>query len=67
MRLSRVGLSVFGAIAVAASVLAGAMIWLVLTRPATVADVATEGDITPLVKELASVLYDAFVALLGYL
>ena len=67
MRLARFGLSVFGAAAVLAAVLAGATIWLLLTDPVTMADIVTEGDITPLVKELALVLYDALVGLLRYL
>jgi hypothetical protein len=50
-----------------AAVLSGAAIWLLLTDPVTVADVVTEGEVTPLVRELARVLYGALLGLLQYL
>jgi len=67
MRLVRLGVSLFGVIAILSAILAGATIWLLLTDPVTVADVVTEGEITPLVKELALVLYSALLGLLRYL
>ena len=50
-----------------AAVIAGATIWLLLTDPVTVATAVSEGEISPLVRQLAEVIYDALVALLEYL
>jgi hypothetical protein len=67
MRLAPVGVSLFSMVAVVSAVLAGATIWLLLTDPVTVADAVNEGAVTPFVKQLASVLYDALSGLLKYL
>jgi hypothetical protein len=67
MQLARVSLSLFGAVAVVSAVLAAATIWLLLTNPVTVAETVNEGAVTPFVRELASVLYQAFSGLLKYL
>lgn len=67
MGLLRLGFSLAGAVVIVAAVLSGAAIWLLLTDPVTVADVVTEGEVTPLVRELARVLYGALLGLLQYL
>ncbi len=67
MQLARVSLSLFGVVAVVSAIVAGATVWLLLTDPVTVADAVNEGQVTPLVRELASVLYNAFSGLLKYL
>lgn len=67
MELRRFGLGVFGTIAVVSLVLALAAVWLFVTQPVTLATDVTEGDVTPLVRDLASVIYDALRALLQYL
>jgi hypothetical protein len=67
MRLIRLGLSLFGVIAIFSAILAGAIIWLLLTDPVTVADAVTEGQVTPVIRELALVLYGAILGLLRYL
>lgn len=67
MRLVRLGLSLFGVIAIFSAILAGATIWLLLTDPITVADAVTEGQVTPVIRELALVLYGAILGLLKYL
>ena len=67
MRLIRLGLSLFGVIAIFSAILAGATIWLLLTDPVTVADAVTEGQVTPVIRELALVLYGAILRLLRYL
>ena len=67
MQLVRVSLSLFGVVAAMSAVLAGAVIWLLLTNPVTVADAVNEGAVTPFVRELASMLYQAFSGLLKYL
>lgn len=64
---ARMSLSLFGAIAVVSAVLATATIWLVLTDPVTVANSVNQGDVSPLVRELASVMYEALKGLLKYL
>ena len=67
MSLARFSLSLFGVIGVLAATLAGATIWLLLTDPVTVADAVAEGEVSPLVRALAGVLYDAVKDLLKYL
>lgn len=67
MRLQRVGVSVFGALVAVSVVLAGATIWLFLTNPVTVATAVTEGDVSPFIRNLAQVLFEALQGLLKYL
>ena len=67
MRLQRLGVSLFGLIAIVSVVLAAATVWLLLTNPVTVATAVNEGEVSPLVRELAQVLFDALVGLLKYL
>lgn len=67
MSLVRLSISLFGVVAVVAATLAGATIWLLLTDPVTVADAVNEGDLSPVVRELASLLYGALRGLLRYL
>ena len=54
-------------IGIAAAVIAGATIWLMLTDPVTVANALDDGEISPLVEQLAQVIYNALVDLLNYL
>jgi hypothetical protein len=54
-------------IGILAAVVAGATIWLLVTDPVTVANAVEQGELSPLVMQLAEVLYDALVGLLGYL
>jgi len=67
MQLVRWSVSLFGTIAIVSAVFAAATIWLLLTGPVTVADAVDTGQVSPLVKELASVLYNALAGLLKYL
>ena len=67
MRFQRVGLSLAGLIAIVSAVMAAATVWLLLTEPVTVATAVNEGDVTPLVRELARVLLQALQGLLKYL
>lgn len=67
MGLARLSMSLFGVVALVSAILAGATIWLLLTDPVTVADAVNEGEVSPLVRELAGVLYDALWRLLKYL
>jgi len=67
MRLQRLSLSLFGFIAMLSVVLAAATVWLFLTNPVTVANAVNEGEVSPLVRSLAAVLYSALAGLLKYL
>ncbi len=65
--LARISVSIAGVVGVVAVTVAGATIWLLLTDPVSVADAVSEQDVTPLVRELAAILYEAIRRLLGYL
>jgi hypothetical protein len=67
MRLQRLSVSLFGLIAVVSVLLAGATVWLLLTNPVTVANAVNEGEVSPLVRELAQALFSALRGLLKYL
>ena len=70
MTVARVSLSLVGVIGVVAVALAGATIWLLVTQPVTVAEgvsAAAQGEVGPLAKALASVIYEALQGLLKYL
>lgn len=67
MSIARFGMSVVGIAGLLAAVLAAATIWLLFTEPVTVADAVTDGNVTPLVRELAGLLYEAVWSLLRYL
>jgi hypothetical protein len=67
MQLRRVGLSVFGLIVAVSVVLAMATVWLFLTNPVTVAESVNEGDVSPFIRNLAAVIYEALQGLLKYL
>lgn len=67
MSFGRVSLSLIGGVGILAATLAAATIWLLLTDPVTVADAVSEGEVTPLVKALANLLYEALRDLLKYL
>ena len=67
MRLQRVGISVMSAIVLISLTLAAATVWLFLTNPVTVANAVNEGEITPFVRDLARVIFEALQGLLRYL
>ncbi len=67
MDVQKISVSLFTCIAVVSIVLAAATIWLFITNPVTVATSVNEGDVTPLVRQLAQVLYQALAGLLKYL
>ncbi len=67
MNLQRLSASLFTVIAIVSIVLAAATIWLFLTNPITVANAVNEGDVSPLVRNLAQVIYQALSGLLKYL
>jgi hypothetical protein len=67
MQYQRIGLSVFTLVAVVSIVLAVATIWLFVTNPVTVANAVNQGEVSPFVRDLAQVLYDALRGILKYL
>jgi hypothetical protein len=67
MLLQRLSVSLFTCIALVSIALASATIWLFLTNPVTVANAVNEGEISPLVRNLAQVLYQALAGILKYL
>jgi hypothetical protein len=67
VRYERIGMSLVGAIALVAIVLALATVWLFLTNPVTVATAVNEGEVSPIVRDLAQLLLQALEGLLKYL
>ncbi len=67
MEYQRMSVSLAGLVVIVSLVLAAATIWLFLTNPVTVADAVNEGEVTPFVRELASVIYEALKGLIKYL
>ena len=60
-------MSLVGAVALVAIVLALATVWLFLTNPVTVATAVNEGEVSPIVRDLAQLLLQALEGLLKYL
>jgi hypothetical protein len=50
-----------------AAIVAGSTAWLIVTDPVSVANAIDSGDISPLARQLAAVIYDAIAGLLQYL
>jgi uncharacterized membrane protein len=59
--------SMAGLIGAVAAVVAATVIWLVLTEPVTIVNAIATGEISPLVRQLAEVIYKTMVGLLDYL
>jgi hypothetical protein len=59
--------SLVGIVGVLAVVMASATIWLLLTDPVTVAESVDSGEVSPLVRSLATAIFDALRGLLKYL
>ncbi len=56
-----------GLVGLLALIIAGATIWLVLTDPVTVAESVDTGEVSPLVRTLATTIFEALRGLLKYL
>ncbi|HEY7284209.1 MAG TPA: hypothetical protein VH497_02110 [Vicinamibacterales bacterium] len=67
MRLQGLSVSLFTCVALVSVALAAATIWLFLTNPVTVANAVNGGDVSPLVRNLAEVIYQALAGILKYL
>lgn len=70
MTSARFSLSLIGVVGVFAAILAAAALWLIASDPVRVAtgvEAATKGDVSPIVKALADVLYGALQGIIRYL
>ena len=67
MSLARLSLSFVGVMGVLAAAVAAALIWLLVTDPVSVAETFTTGDVSPMIRALGTVIYDALKGVLGYL
>jgi len=65
--LARIAFGVTGVVAVTTSLLSAATIWLVLTRPVTMADALGEGQVTQVVQVLAGLVVSMLRDLVSYL
>ena len=65
--LQRWSASLFGVIAVVSVLLTASTVWLFLTNPVNVVNAINEGDVSPLVRDLAQALFNALRGLLRYL
>lgn len=70
MTFPRLSLSLVGIVGALAATLAVATIWLIITEPVTTAQNVgrmAEGEMSPFVKAIGTVLYDALRGILKYL
>jgi hypothetical protein len=67
MSLVRLSLSFVGVMGILAATIAAALIWLLVTDPVSVAETVSTGDVSPIVRALGTVIYDALKDVLGYL
>lgn len=67
MSLIRLSLSFVGVMGILAATIAAALIWLLITDPVSVAETVSTGDVSPIVRALGTVIYDALKDVLGYL
>jgi hypothetical protein len=67
MNVQRIGVSLFTVVAIVTIALAAATIWLFLTNPVTVATAVNEGEVSPIIRNLAQVIFQALSGLLKYL
>jgi hypothetical protein len=67
MNVARWSVSLIAIMGVLAATIAGATVWLILTDPVTVANAVSTGDVSPVVKAIGAVIYDALRGLFKYL
>jgi ABC-type Fe3+-siderophore transport system permease subunit len=66
MKRSHLVLTLGSAMTGAAMAVAGAVVWLVLTTPSSVASAVDSRDLMPLVQMVVGTLWQALLALVGY-
>ena len=67
MSLAQRSLSLAAIIGVLTAVFAGGLIYLLITQPVATAENIADGEISPLVRAVADVLFDALRGVLKYL
>jgi hypothetical protein len=67
MTFTTVGTSLVATLAAVSALLAGMVIWLLLTDPTTVVGALHDGTMTPLVREIAKAVVEAIRSLLRFL
>jgi hypothetical protein len=67
MQFRNVGVGMVGAVAIVSTIVAAAIVWVLITDPVTVASVATEGPVSPIVRDLTAVIITVLRQLLRFL
>ena len=67
MSLERVAPTMLGMIGLTVTLVAATTIWLFLMSPVTVATAMGGGSVSPIVRQIADVLFHTLTALLSYL
>ncbi len=67
MNLERWSVSIVAVIGLLAATIAAAAIWLMVTDPVTVANAVSAGEISPIMKAIGAVIFDALRGLFRYL
>ena len=67
MNAARWSVSLVAIIGVFAATVAGAIVWLLLTDPVTVANSVSSGDVGPVVQAIGTVIVNALRGLFKYL
>ncbi len=67
MNFARWSVSLIAIVGLLAATIAGATIWLILTDPVTVANAVSTGEVSPVMKAIGAVIYDALRGLFKYL
>ena len=66
-RTQELMLTMAGLVGMVTSGVAAMTIWLLLTDPVTVLNAVDEGQVSPLVRQLADIIFNALSGLLNYL
>ncbi len=67
MDVARWSMSLVAVIGLLAATIAGAAIWLMVTDPVSVANAVSTGDVTPIMRAIGDVIFDALRGLFRYL
>jgi hypothetical protein len=67
MSFAQRSLSLAGIIGILTTVFAGGLIYLLVTQPVSTAQSIAKGEVSPLVRAVAGVLYEALQGLFKYL
>jgi hypothetical protein len=67
MSLAQRSLSLAGIIGILTAVFAGGLIYLLVTQPVSTAENIATGEVSPIVRAVAGVLYDALRGILKFL